>query len=260
MNGVKLDPGGLREATLGIASLPSLRPQSPPDPRLVTLHDPESFAAAQYQALRHVVERARESRGLRMVAVTSPAPADGKTLTAINLSLALARSPELRVLLVDADLRRPSIFNRLGLRSHAVKGLAHAATSESVSVQDVIGYCPDFSLFLIPSGHSDLGPYDILSSSALTKFLEAAREQFDCIVIDSPPMVGFSDYRLLEERVDGSLIVVAAGVTPRRMVEMAIEAVDPKKALGLVLNRADVTSMARYYDKYYRHKRPSSRP
>jgi protein-tyrosine kinase len=260
MNGVETDPGGPWQATLGVSAFPTLRPQSAPDPVLVALRDPGSFGAVQYQALRHVVERARESKGLRIVAVTSPAPGDGKTLTAINLSLAMARAPGVRVLLIDADLRKPSVFDRMRLKPHTVKGLALAATSGSASIQEVIGYCPDFSLFLVPPGHSDLGPYDILSSPILARFLEAARNQFDCIVIDTPPTVGFPDYRLLEKHADGSFLVVAAGVTPRRMVEMALESVDPKKALGMVLNRANVAMMARYYDRYYRQGRSSGRP
>ena len=98
------------------------------------------------------------------------------------------------------------------------------------------------------------------ASPALADFLEAARQRFDCIVIDTPPMVGFPDYRLLEKHADGTFIVVAAGVTPRRMVELALEGVDSKKALGLVLNRAEIAPMARYYDRYYgRDRRPARR-
>jgi protein-tyrosine kinase len=259
VSGLDTIPGGVPEAEMASPSFPCIRSNSRPDARLVTIRDPGSFAAAQYEALRHLVERTSERTGLRIVAVTSPVPGDGKTLTAINLALALARARAARVLLMDADLRRPSVLDRLGLISDGEKGLTHAATSTLVSLQDVIRYSKEFNLFLLPAGHSSQAPYDVLSSPALARFLGLARQQFNFIVIDTPPTVGFPDHRLLETLADGSLLVIAAGVTPRRMVEMALETADPKKALGLVLNRADVGPMARYYDTYYRHHRPSGR-
>lgn len=260
MSDIGRDVRDLRKSGVAGTGFLTLSPRSAADLRLVVLHEPESFAAAQYQALRHVVERARETRGVRVVVVTSPAPGDGKTLTAINLSLALARASERRVLLIDADFRRPSVFTSLGLSSRRLGGLAQTSTTGSASLLDVTRYCPDYRLFLIPAGESHLPPYDILASSALARLLEEARQQFDCTVIDTPPTVGFPDYRLLEKHGDGSFIVVAAGITPRRMVEMALDTVDHKKALGLVLNRAEVSSVASYYQKYHARHPRSVRP
>jgi capsular exopolysaccharide synthesis family protein len=235
------------------------RTTSPPDPHLVSLDSPRSFASAQYEALRHLVEREGESRGLKIVALTSPAPGDGKTLTSVNLALVLARSPAAQVLLVDADLRRPSVLERLGIDPSGEKGLAEAVADASLSLQRVVLHSPEVNLFILPAGRPPQAPYDVLSSPSLGPLFDRVRRHFHYVVVDTPPAVGFPDYRLLEKWVDGTIIVIAAGVTPRKMIESGLEMVDPKKALGIALNRADVAPLERYYESYYGSGRSSHR-
>src|SRR5947209_7510156 len=90
--------------------------------QLVSLHDPDSFAADQYRTLRHTVDQFRKESNLQVLGVTSPAPGDGKTVTTLNLAGALAQAPDSRVLVIDADLRRPSVARYLGLASMRLAG------------------------------------------------------------------------------------------------------------------------------------------
>src|ERR1044071_1497715 len=108
---------------------------SAPDARLAP---PGTFAAEQYQNLRLKIERLQKARGVRVVAVTSPATNDGKTLTSINLAAALTRGPASRVLLIDADLRRPSVASQLGLASDEGPGLASAIGDGATRLSDVV--------------------------------------------------------------------------------------------------------------------------
>src|SRR3982751_665352 len=108
------------------------------DPHLVTLTSPGSFAAEQYQGLRLTIERLRRNRTLQIVAVTSPAAGEGKTLTAINLAGALARgADDARVLLIDADLRRPAVARQLAIQATASKGLTEVVENPQATLDSV---------------------------------------------------------------------------------------------------------------------------
>jgi capsular exopolysaccharide synthesis family protein len=221
-----------------------------PDSHLVSFLDRASFEAEQYRILRHLVEERRRQTGLRILAVTSPGPGEGKTLTTLNLAGALAQAPGARVLLIDADLRRPSVIPSLGLDCAADQGLAEAMTDPSVGIDDVALYSTRFNLWVMPPGNSNVPVYEVLQLPSLADVLEDARERFDFVLVDTPPAVGFPDYRLLEKWVDGALLVICAGRTPRRMMETALGIIDPAKALGIVFNGAS-GSMNRYYGRYY---------
>lgn len=225
------------------------------DSRLVTLLAHGSFAADQYEALRHVVEREAEGHGSFLLTVTSPAPGDGKTLTSVNLAVSLARRVGTRVLVVDADVRRPSVLPLLGLDESGLRGLTDVAKDPSMALSECVRYCREHRLFVLPAGEPTAAPYDVLSSPALGRLLLEARRHFHLVIVDTPPAVGFPDFRLLEKWADGSFLVVSEGVTPRKMLELALEIVDRQKAKGIILNRADVRGLERYYGNYYRSRR-----
>src|SRR5213594_4258523 len=118
------------------------------DERLVSLFAPNSFEAEKYRALAHTIELMHKATGLQVIAVTSPTPGDGKTTTAINLAGALAQAPDLRVLLVEADLRRTShrVAERLGLGGAPGPGLAGGIMNPASSLGDVVRRHPRFAL------------------------------------------------------------------------------------------------------------------
>jgi capsular exopolysaccharide synthesis family protein len=206
-----------------------------PAAHLVSLVAPTSFEAEQYRMVRHVVERRHQETGLSVVAVTSPGGSEGKTTTAINLAGALAQAVDQRVMLVEADLRRPRMLEQLGLPP-AAAGLAEAALDPAKTLDDVCQNCPTFNLTVLPAGNPPMAPYEILRSPRIPVLLAEARRRYDYVIVDTPPVVPCPDYRLIEPSVDGAILVVAADKTPREMVDSALDLLDRGKTLGLLFN------------------------
>src|SRR5687767_7429039 len=223
------------------------------DTHLVSLTAPASFAAEQYQGLRLTVERLGRARDLKVLAVTSPAAGDGKTVTAINLAGALARGGDERVLLIDADLRRPTVARQLGL-ADARTGLADALGGE-LGLADVVQPVGTFNLDVIPAGTVRGGISQILRSPRLDAFIQQARVRYGYIVLDTPPLLPVFDSALLAKSVDGVLMVVSANQTPRKLLGEALNMLDASKVLGIVFNR-DERPLFGYYNSYYREYFP----
>jgi protein-tyrosine kinase len=217
--------------------------------QIVSLVDPESVAADQYRALRYNLETLRKEAQLQTIAVTSPAPGDGKTVTTLNLAGTLAQARESRVLIIDADLRRPNVANYLGLGNSRRLGLADALRDHRYELDDIVCHLTSFNLWMVPAGLPERAPYELLNSPRLEMLLRAARRDFDCVLIDTPPTVPLPDCRLLERWVDGFILVVAAHRTPRRMVVEALNQLEGAKMLGVVFN-ADDRSHSGYYGYY----------
>jgi succinoglycan biosynthesis transport protein ExoP len=227
------------------------------DSHLVTLTSPGSFAAEQYQGLRLTIERLRRSRTLQVIAVTSPAAGEGKTLTAINLAGALARgSDAARVLLVDADLRRPAVARQLAM-TDVGGGLVEAVGNAAATLDGVTRKLAAYNLSVIPAGARTGAVHDILRSPRLDQMLAEARRRYDFIVLDTPPLLPVFDSALLANSVDGVLMVVAANSTPRKLLGEALNLLDPGKVLGIVFNR-DARPMFGYYDAYYKDYFPDA--
>jgi capsular exopolysaccharide synthesis family protein len=229
-----------------------------PEQHLVSLVAPTSFEAEQYRILRHTVEQRHRESGLRTLAITSPSGSEGKTTTSINLGGALAQGRDTRVLLLEADLRRPSILRQLGLKPGG-PGLVEAVLDSGLRLSDVVRACSAYNLDVLPSGKPPLAPYEILKSTRLGELLAQARESYDYVVIDTPPVVPCPDYRLLEKAVDGTILVVAAHKTPRGLVDAALSLLDPARVLGLVFN-GDSGRGTRYQDHYYSAPAEKRRP
>lgn len=218
---------------------------------LVSLLDPTGFDAEQYWPLRHWMEQFHKSPGLSVVAVTSPNVEDGKTTTAINLAGALAHAPDARVLLVEVDFRRPTAARYLGLDGAGGRGLVDAILNPAVGLTDIALRRPPFNLSLAPAGSSAAAPYEILGSPRLGELLEEARGRYDYVVVDSPPLVPVPDCRLIGKWVDGFLVVVSADNTPRKLLEEALNLLDPAKVLGLVFNQDNRPLAGYYYGSYH---------
>jgi capsular exopolysaccharide synthesis family protein len=228
------------------------------DDHLVSLVAPAAFEAEQYRALRYTVEQLHKMRDLRIVAVSSPGVGDGKTTTAINLAGALAQAPDARVLLVDADLRRPSVANLLALGGSEGPGLVNAILDPTVTLERVARPRPPFNISVIPAGQAPPSPYELLKSPRLGELLEEARGHYDYIVLDAPPLCPVQDCRVIAHWVDGFLLVVAAHHTPRRLVEEAFNVVERGKILGLVFN-GDDQPPPHFYGYYgYYGRRPQA--
>jgi len=205
------------------------------DEHLVSLQAPSSAAAEQYRVLRHLVETLRRRANLQVIAVTSGGVGDGKTVTAINLAGALAQSDDTRVLLIDMDLRRPSIARYLSLGESRLT-LADALQTSGPKLEEAVVRLSRFNLSVLRAPVSEASPYELLRSPRLEAMLAEARQHYDYIVIDTPPFVPFPDCRLIAKCIDGFVLVVASNRTPRGVLAEALKAMDSDKAVGYVFN------------------------
>ena len=223
-----------------------------PAEQLVSLVAPTSMEADQYRGLRHTVERMRHDSNLQVLAVTSPGAGDGKTVTTLNLAGSLAQGGSARVLVIDADLHRPSVAKYLGMDGTDGPGLAELMSREDRTLADTVRRLDNGNLSVLPSGVCDGGVYELLSSARATAIVEEARRSFDFVLIYTPPLMPLPDCRLISQWVDGVIVVVTAHRTPRKALAEALSLLDPDKLLGLVFNGDDrpLTPYASYYSYY----------
>jgi capsular exopolysaccharide synthesis family protein len=208
-----------------------------PVPLLVVAAEPASVAAEQYRLLRTHLSARDRVRRLQVVLITSPCNGDGKTLTAANLAVSMAQEFQHRVLLLEADLRRPTVGGLFDLP--ASEGLAGVLIG-SATLASALVPVPGQHLTVLPAGDPPARPTELIGSTAMHRTMEALRSQFDRVVVDTPP-VALADTHLLGSFADGILMVVRAGVTPRDAVERSLAAFDRDKMLGLVLNEVEGT-------------------
>jgi capsular exopolysaccharide synthesis family protein len=214
--------------------------------QLVSLVAPGSIAADQYRALRYSIESLRKDSGLHAIAVTSPSPGDGKTVTTLNLAGALAQAQDARVLVIDADLRKPSVAAYLALDGLRSPGLSDALRDPRYELHQIVRHLKGFNLWVVPAGPPELAPYELLSSARLDALLREARRDFNCVLVDTPPTLLMPDCRLIQRWVDGLVLVVAAHKTPRKLVAEALGQLDPAKMLGVVFNADDKPTSSHY--------------
>lgn len=205
------------------------------DPHLVAALAPTSLAAEQYRSLRTRIKRAEAGRSVRSILITSPNKGDGKSLTAANLALTMAQEFNQRVLLVDADLRRPSVNHLFGHANGA--GLSDVLMG-AADLEAALVALPEHHLTLLPAGAPPAQPAELLGSAAMRRILDALRTRFDRILIDMPPVAPLADVNTVAPMADGVLMIVRAGITPRPAIERALSGLDMHKVLGLVLNEA----------------------
>jgi succinoglycan biosynthesis transport protein ExoP len=232
-------------------------PTTPINAALVSLQDPDSFTAEQYQGLRLKVEELRLERDARLFGISSPGEGDGKTVTAVNLAGALARGGSWRVLLVDADFRLPRVAAILGL-DDSKPGMSSAVIDERLTLDQVTQHCGEFNLDVVTAGPLAAPVHDVLRSPRLGSLLQEARQRYDYVIIDTPPLVPVFDSALIARSIDSMLIVVAAHRTPRQLLEESLNLLDPAKVGGIVFNKDDRSLAARYegrYRKYFSRKR-----
>lgn len=209
---------------------------------------PQAPQAEQYRVLGHIVEQLAKT-GRSVLAISSPVAGDGKTTTSLNLARTLAQAPESRILLVDADLRRGSVGELLGIGRSSSAGLAGAIADPHCRLDTVVRRRPTMNLSVLPAGPCPPGPYEALRSPRVGELLAEARQRYDCVLVDTPPIVPVADVRALSQWIDGFILVVTAHYTPRELVDEALSALEPGKVVGIVFNGDDLPLSGRY--KYY---------
>ncbi|MEN3339120.1 MAG: protein-tyrosine kinase [Acidobacteriota bacterium] len=220
------------------------------DPHLVAALAPQSLAAEQYRSLRTRIKRAENGRALRSIVVTSPNKGDGKSLTAANLAITMAQEFQQRVLLIDGDLRRPAVHTLFGIPEGP--GLTDVLMGGAELNQALVNV-EHHHLTVLPAGAIPSHPAELLGSASMRRVLDTLRTRFDRILIDMPPVAPLADLHIVAPMVDGLLMIIRAGVTPRPAIERALAGLDTQKVLGLVLNESggNVADTAMYHDYGY---------
>jgi capsular exopolysaccharide synthesis family protein len=229
----------------------SARPAPVPpdlDAHLVSLLSPHSFEADQYRILRHFLEQANGTVRRQVLGITSPTAGDGKTTTAVNLATTLAQLPGARVLLIDADLRRPFVSTCLRMDEGHGPGLGATALRPDLGLDEIVRPTP-FHFDVLLAGPSTPNAYRLFDSVRVGQLLEEARGRYDHIVLDTPPVLLVPDCRLMSQWVDGFLFVVAAHRTPRKLLADSLGAIDEEKILGIVFN-GDDRPLSGYFGRY----------
>lgn len=217
------------------------------DPKLVVLTAPRSSAAEQYRALRTNLEFLSISGPLVKVMVTSGTPGAGKSLTSSNLAISLAQGGK-NTLLVDADLRRPMIHHLFGNGnlSGLTTALTHPEEWHKYVVRGPIG-----GLSIMTSGPIPPNPSEMMSSPVMAELLDQLGQAYDVVILDTPPVVSFTDAVALSQTMDGVILVIRAGHTSRKIDLKGKERLTQVNAriLGVVLN--DVEMSDEDYSYYY---------
>jgi protein-tyrosine kinase len=213
------------------------------NPLLVAGLAPKSLASEQYRALRTRLAQVEGSSALRTVLVTSPQKGEGKSVTSANLALTMAQELQRRVIIVEADLRKPSMQQLFGLPPGP--GLAEYLCG-GCELNAAMKYLPDYNLTVIPAGEAPTNPAELLGSTAMRRLLDHLRTRFDRVILDTPPVLPLADVAVLAPIVDGALLVVRAGVTPKPAIENALRSFDSSRLLGIVLNDSGMEEDYRY--------------
>jgi capsular exopolysaccharide synthesis family protein len=200
--------------------------------RIVMLH-PNSFVAEQFRTLRVRLDSLATERPIRAIAVTSALPGEGKTTAALNLAYVSALGVGRRVLLVDGDLRRPKLHGALGLRPEW--GLAEVLTGQAALHQAVMKV-DGTTLEVLPVRGMPANPSELLASESMRTLVGELTQTYDQVVFDTPPTLALPDAKILSELVDGVVLVVRAEATPVDDVQAALDLLDRRRILGLVLN------------------------
>jgi len=223
------------------------------DPHIVSLAAPASPIAEQYRILRSNLASVKMRPGSKVVMVTSAVNGEGKSVTAINLALTMARQESLKVLLLDADMRKSSVPKWLGLKDQS-HGLS-TVLSHGGELNGALVSLESPRLAVLPAGPIPDHPAELLESIAMKRLLAALKTQFDLIIVDAPPVLPVADPGIIAAQSDGVLLVVRAGRTQRKTVQQAQELLKRVKAnlLGCVLTHVEyyLPGYYRYYH-YYR--------
>ena len=216
--------------------------------KVVTDANMSPMSREQYRRLAGVLHDAQASTGIRVVMVASAVAGEGKTLTASNLALTLSESYRKQVLLIDADLRKPTVHQVFTINTALGLTDGLGTTSEAKLVLHQVSP----HLAILPAGRPTSDPMAGLISERMRRLVQEARETFDWVIIDTPPVVLLPDANLVAAMADVAVLVIRANSTPHALVKRAADAIGSKRIIGTVLNQAALSSTAGYgYGGYY---------
>ncbi len=214
--------------------------------KLIIANDLPPGLVEQYRRLGAALHHAQTEQGVRIVMVTSAMPAEGKTLVAANLALVLSHSYARRVLLMDGDLRRPSVHTVFGVEN--TSGIADRLDGDRPGSLPSVQV--SHNLELLVAGRPQPDPLRIVTSSAMHRLIQDAAAKYDWVIMDSPPVGLLPDAHLLAAMVDKVLLVIQAGKTSYDIIQKSVASIGKDRIIGTVLNRAEAAVANPYYTQY----------
>lgn len=223
-----------------------------PDPCIVTSRFPNSIVTEQYRMLRTSLKNQFLKQGVQVLMVSSSINGEGKSVTATNLALALSEEENVKVALVDADLRRGRIHEYLGFKKPG-KGLSNLL-EEGLNPKECFLKNGRANFCVMPRGDIPKNPSNLIGSDRFRMFIAELRTHFDYIIVDAPPIMSVADPGIMAREVDGVVFVIQIGRTPKSMIAHSNLLFKQSGAnmLGYILTNVEYqTSEYRYYSKYY---------
>ena len=246
--GVAVAPEVVADASwLDVPADRVLHPVPTPEQRLVALSEPEGTGAEMFRVLATRLAHMQAKRRLHKLLITSSVVDEGKSVISANLALTLARRPDTRVLLIEADLRRPTVSELLA--TSTLSGISEWHSGK-LALEDALFQVGDLPLWFLAAGSPMNEPLPLLESDKFAQMLEAVSASFDWVVLDATPMLPMADSTSLSRLCDGVLVVVREGVTRKKVLNKAIACLEKSKLLGMVFNQASTLNNIDYGSYY----------
>lgn len=226
----------------------SLRVLVPLQSRLVCVTDKESLAAEKFRFLAVRLRQMQQRRPLKKVLITSSVPQEGKSMVAANLACTLARRAGQRTLLLEGDLRRPSLTQMFGLGR--LPGICEWLQGE-IGPRNSIYRLEGPDLWILPAGSTPRNPLELMQSGRISALMDQLTAWFDWIVVDSPPVLPLADTSVWMRLTDGILLITRQGTTQKRQLQRGLEAIEQSKLIGTLLNCSTTVAHSDYYYHYH---------
>jgi capsular exopolysaccharide synthesis family protein len=225
----------------------SLPVSLPPYGKLVSVTEKESLAAEKFRFLAVRLRQQQQRRPLKKLLITSTIPEEGKSTVAANLACTLAGRQKQRILLLDGDLRRPTLQRQFGLGR--IQGLSEYLRNIT-DISAAIYRLEALGIWILPTGNVPENPLELMQSGKLSHLMDQLTAWFDWIVIDSPPILPLADTSVWTRVADGILLVTRQGTTDKEQLRRGLEAIEKSKLLGAVLNSSTSAAHNDYYQRY----------
>ena len=213
---------------------------------IVVSDNPTSIVSEQFRTIRTNIQFSMIDKDLKTISVTSATPSSGKTTVASNLAGAFAAS-DLKVLLVDTDMRKPTVHKVFHVQNHP--GLTNLLTDRTLVIEDAVRHSYVNHLDYITCGVIPPNPSELLNSKRMSELIKQMEEQYDLVIFDHPPLLTVTDAQIMATKVDGTIVVVPQGEVKKAELDQAAELLEKVNAnvLGSVLNKVDADSDSYYY-------------
>ncbi|ETJ38685.1 Tyrosine-protein kinase EpsD [human gut metagenome] len=217
--------------------------------RITSLEKPQSNISEAYRTIRTGIEFSNLDKDLKIICITSSKKDEGKTTVLSNLGVSFAKIDK-KVLLIDADLRNPSISKMFDTSN--AQGLMDILLGKR-NIQDCVKKTKQENLYILTGGTIPPNPAEVLSSKKMSEFIESIKDEYDYIFIDSPPVGVVSDASIISAYSDGVIFVVGANEVDSNLAKIAKERLDNVKAniVGVILNKFKTDTNSEYYNYYY---------